>query len=391
MPIGTEDCPRGGALLHNLLLFGRVCKGLGMAVSPTRMAQAARALEWVDLTRKQEVYHALRALIVTQKSDLEPFEEAFRLFWRQRPEGWTQLNLQSLGERRRRKKTQFLPSEQNREEEGQASAGPPTPILVPVYSAGETLRHKDFAEMTGEELAMARQLIRRLGSSLNQQRTRRFARGRGRQLDPRRALRNNLRFFGEPLTIPRRRSRIKPRPVVLICDVSGSMERYTRLLLHFAHALSAGPGQIESFLFSTRLTRITRPLRVKSVDRALKEVGSLVKDWAGGTQTGPALKQFNYRWSRRVLGRGAVVLLITDGWDRGDPVLLEREASRLRLSSRRLIWLNPLLGGPEYEPLTRGARAMLPHVDDFLSVRNLASLETLGEELSSIDWRRPAK
>jgi uncharacterized protein with von Willebrand factor type A (vWA) domain len=166
------------------------------------------------------------------------------------------------------------------------------------------------------------------------------------------------------------------------------MERYTRVLLHFGHALANTLYQVESFVYSTALTNITHPIRHKSVDLALREVGQRVRDWGGGTKTGDALRTFNYQWARRVLGRGAVVLLITDGWDRGDPELLRQEAARLQRSCHRLIWLNPLLGAPEYEPLTGGARALLPYVDDFLPVRNLANLEMIVHELRNVDWKR---
>jgi uncharacterized protein with von Willebrand factor type A (vWA) domain len=174
----------------------------------------------------------------------------------------------------------------------------------------------------------------------------------------------------------------KPRPLVVIADISGSMERYTRLLLHFIYGLVQSPGRrVEAFVFSTRLTRITRQLEYKDVDEALSEVSDAVHDWAGGTRTGESLKDFNYHWGRRVLGRGAVVLIISDGWDRGRPELLTKEMDRLHRSCHRLVWLNPLLGSPVYEPLTQGIRAALPHVDDFLPVHNLASLEQLGKLL----------
>ena len=258
------------------------------------------------------------------------------------------------------------------------------PVFVPTYSDREVLRHRDFARMTAEELRQAREFIGQLDFSLGSRRSRRLVPGEGRRLDTRRLLRSSLKTGGEVARLPWRVRRHKPRPLVLICDISGSMERYTRLLLHFCHTLAGELNRIESFVFSTRLTRITRALRLRSVDRALRELGTSVNDWAGGTQIGLALKTFNFHWSRRVLGGGAVVLLISDGWDRGDSQLLARETARLQRSCYRLIWLNPLLGGPQYEPLTQGARAMLPHVDDFLSVRTLASLEKLGQVLSRL-------
>jgi uncharacterized protein with von Willebrand factor type A (vWA) domain len=188
-----------------------------------------------------------------------------------------------------------------------------------------------------------------------------------------------------------RNIRTEPRPLVLICDISGSMERYSRILLQFAHAISAGLGNVETFVFGTRLTRITRQLRHKDIDDAIDAVSKHVVDWSGGTRIGEAIKEFNFRWGRRVLGRSPVVLLISDGWDRGDPELLAREMDRLQRSCHRLIWLNPLLGTPGYEPLTVGMQAALPFVDDFLPVHNLVSLEQLGAKLASLGPQRPLR
>lgn len=391
--LGPDGTPyEGGKLLHNLLLFGRLCKALGMDVSPDRMMEVGRALEFIELGRKQDFYHTLRALIVIRRRDLDLFEEAFKIFWRRPADGWTTLDLQSLGERRLQKKTQFLPPPGAEPDDDENPIAKPADqnliALVPTYSQQETLRYKDFADMTGEELHAAREVIERLPWSLGVRQTRRVQPGKGSQIDPRRSFRRNVRYLGEQVELLTRAHKIKPRPLVLLCDISGSMERYTRILLHFTHTLASSVYQVESFVFSTRLTRITRPIRFKSVDIALKQVGSTVKDWGGGTLTGDALHHFNYHWARRVLGRGAVVLLITDGWDRGDPELLKQETARLQRNCYRLIWLNPLLGAPQYEPLTRGAQALLPHVDDFLPVRNLASLDMLARELWRVDWRR---
>jgi uncharacterized protein with von Willebrand factor type A (vWA) domain len=207
----------------------------------------------------------------------------------------------------------------------------------------------------------------------------------------RRTLRRSWRFGGEPVELSWRHIRTEPRPLVLICDISGSMERYSRILLQFAHAISAGLGDVETFVFGTRLTRITRQLRHKDIDDAIDAVSKHVVDWSGGTRIGEAIKEFNFRWGRRVLGRSPVVLLISDGWDRGDPELLAREMDRLQRSCYRLIWLNPLLGTPGYEPLTVGMQAALPFVDDFLPVHNLVSLEQLGAKLAALGPQRPAR
>lgn len=392
--LGPEGTPyHGGHLLRNLLLFGRVCKTVGMDVSPGRMIEVARALEFINLGHKSDFYHALRGLIVTRQADLPIFDEAFALFWKRHAEGWITLDMGSLGQAKHRRRTQFLPplgatpDDDTEEDEGKPELDPNLIAITPTYSVIESMRYKDFADMSQDEIALAQKAMRRLPKALGFRKSRRFQAGKGAQLDLRRTFRRNMRYMGESIELPTRGPKLKPRPLILICDISGSMERYSRLFLHFIHVLANSMYQVESFLFSTRLTRITHQIRHKSVDMALHEVGLRANDWGGGTRTGEALHQFNYRWARRVLGRGAVVMLISDGWDRGDPEILREELTRLKLSCHRLIWLNPLLGAPQYEPLTRGAQVMLPIADDFLPIRNLANLEMLIEALNKLEKR----
>ncbi|HLY29517.1 MAG TPA: VWA domain-containing protein, partial [Ktedonobacterales bacterium] len=264
--LGPGDTPytSGGNLLHNILLFGRLCKGLGMDVSPNRMIEVARALEWLDLGKKQDIYHAMRALIVTHQRDILLFDQAFSQFWQAPSNAWTTLDLRSLGETRRQKKTQFLPpldSTPDADTQTPESEKPKIDdkliVLTPTFSDQEVLRQKDFAEMTGAEITQARLLMERLRWSLGTRVSRRRTPGHGGEFDPRRAFRANLRYEGEQLLYPTHIHKVKPRPITLICDISGSMERYTRLLLHFTHTLAHGLGHVESFVFSTRLTRIT--------------------------------------------------------------------------------------------------------------------------------------
>ena len=395
--LGPADAPydyQGGKLTHNLILFGRVCRALGMNVTPNRMMDVGRALAHIQLGRKQDFYYALRAHLVSHPREFAYFDEAFDIFWRRPSDGFTTLNLQSLGEERRKKKTQFLPPlESGPSENGSDSQelDPATIALVPTYSRQERLRYKDFAEMSAEELEMAKRAIAKMPDSLGMRRTRRFENGKGRQINMRRLMKDMIRKRGDVTRLPTHRRKEKPRPVVLLCDISGSMERYTRVLLHFMHTLAGSLFQVESFVYSTDITRITRQIRQKNVDDALEDVGQAVLQWGGGTMTGECLHRFNWVWSRRVLGRGAVVLLITDGWDRGDIPLLHREMERLRHSCRRLIWLNPLLDVPEYEPLTRGAQALLPYVQDFLPITNLANLEAIVKALNNLKSRPSAE
>jgi hypothetical protein len=258
------------------------------------------------------------------------------------------------------------------------------------YSAQEVLKDKNFGDFSEDELELARRLMERMRWRTARRLTRRTERAaRGRQLDLRRTVRRAFTTGGETLTWAHKERKLKPRPLVLICDVSGSMERYTRLLLQFLHTVSHGTNaNVETFVFATRLTRITPSLRRRRVADALERVADEVADWSGGTRTGESLAIFNRHWARRVLGRGAVVLIISDGWDRGDVEQLGKEMLRLHRTSYRLMWLNPLLGSPNYRPLTRGMQAALPHLDDFLPVHNLKSLEALVDHLSGLPVRR---
>lgn len=381
-----DSDPGGGRLLGNLILFGRICRGLGLPAPPSRLIECARALTWINPCRKQDFYSVLKALLVTEKSAQAPFNLAFQLFWRVRSKNWSRHDLRALGER---EKKRFQPDAARPSSHPQAgNRDRIQEVPVPIYGLSESLRRKDFAEMSGDELAQARQMIPLLGSFLSARRSRRLVAGKGPRIDARRMLRDNIRHLGEPVFIPTRRFKYKPRRLVLLCDISGSMEGYTRFLLHFMHTLSGSVRETECFVFATRLTRITRNLGRKSVDLALREVGSEVEDWGGGTRIGSALQRFNYRWSRRVLGWGSVVLLISDGWDRGDGDLLRKEALRLQRSCFKFLWLNPLLGRPGYQPLTGGAQALLPSVDRFLPVHNLASLEDLGRVLARLQEGR---
>ena len=381
-------------LLHNLLHFGEVLHAAGLDAPAGRMIDVARALEFVDVGRRADVYITLRSLLVHRPQDFALFDDAFRTFWRRPPGEWTTDDLRAMGEQRRLGPPQvdIPPAESpGGSAEGAALPDPVERVAAMTYSDREISRTKGFAEFTGAELDDARRALALLSWDVGQRRTHRWLRARrGRALDLRRLVGHNAGYGGELLALPTRARKIARRPIVLICDVSGSMERYTRMLLHFVHGLSAGAWRVETFLFATRLTRVTRELTRKAVRAtAMQRIPWAVPDWGGGTRIGDALRTFNTQWRRRVMGHGPVVLLISDGWDRGDPDVLRREMARLHRSSRRLIWLNPLLGSPDYRPLTRGMQAALPFVDDFLPVHNLKSLEELAEHLNGLDgWSR---
>jgi uncharacterized protein len=374
-----------GQLLHNIVLFGRLLRRLGLDVTPTQILDLVAALHLIDLGRKEDVKESARAILVNHPDHLPIFDQAFELFWQVRKQKLPRINLGMLLQRRPPIQEQYQLFGRSGSDKDAQEQHEPRVEKIQTYSDAELLRQKDFARMNDYELAQVRQFMQDLRWTLQQRRTRRRqASRRGDQLDMRRTFRQNIRHGGEPLLLAHRRRKLKRRPIVLLCDISGSMERYARVLLQFLYAISNSLQKVETFVFSTQLTRITRQLKRRDIDVAIDEATAIVHDWSGGTRIGDAIRTFNYDWARRVLGQGAVVLIISDGWDRGDPGALADEMDRLHRSCHRLIWLNPLLGSPDYEPLTRGIQAALPHVDDFLPVHNLVSLEQLAETLAKM-------
>ena len=372
-------------LQRNLIVFGRLLRRAGIDVHVGRMIDVTGALQHVDLASRDEVYHTCRALLVHRHDQLAVFDRAFDMFWRVHTGSSTHVQ----GAPR--------PADENRgRQSGEwPSAGdvdPPdegasAPALLQTWSDVGTLADKDFGEFSADEIVRARLALDRLVWSPGERRTRRWVPGRGSRVDLRRALARSLRTGGDILTLPRRTRRIRPRPIVLLCDVSGSMERYSRMLLHFAHALTRRQRRVEAFLFSTELTRITMQLRARRISEAVGAVARAVPDWSGGTRIGAAIRQFHQQWMRRALRGGPVVLLVSDGWDRGDPEMLREQIARLQRSCHRLIWLNPLIGTVGYEPLTRGLQAALPFVDDFLPARTLTNLADLAIHLNTLSGR----
>lgn len=388
--------PGSGHLLRHLLAFGYLLREMGVPISPGQMVDLVGALDHIPVTRREDFRAALRCMLVLRQEDLPLFDMAFEFYWHASgasdPE--TAL-LQAVIPQTRIPRRQLRlprrprdePDEAAREHEEREELD-----LRLTFSRDEVLRKKDFAQCSWEEVQAARALIQRMRWQIEERPTRRRRPDRrGRVLDFRRTLRRSTRYGGELVELAWRETCTTPRPLVVICDISGSMERYSRILLQFVHAITEGVDEVESFVFGTRLTRITRQLRHRDIDDALDAVSKHVLDWSGGTRIGDAVKEFNFRWGRRVLGRGPVVLLISDGWDRGEPELLRREMDRLQRSCHRLIWLNPLLGSPGYEPLTVGMQAALPFVDDFLPVHNLVSLEQLGAKLATLAAKAPAR
>ena len=388
----TSESATSGHILRNLMLFAGVLRKVGLDVGSGNVLDLVRAVEYAPIGRKQDFRQAARCILVHRRQDLQLFDEAFQIFWRIPPTKQSTLDIRAIGEERRYRQPQITPPPAGTDDEGLSGESPgakPGDVdLTRTYSAREVLRSKDFAEFSAAEITAAQLMMAELSWDPGRRRTRRLESGSGAVLDLRKTLRRNLKYGGELLELAWRQPKEKTRPLVLICDVSGSMERYTRMLLHFIHSIARKPARVEAFLFATRLTRITRFLTYRSIDQAVNELAKSVPDWAGGTRIGQAVKTFNFQWLRRVLGGGAVVLIISDGWDRGEPELLAREMSRLQRSCHRVIWLNPLLGDSSYQPLTRGMQAALPYVDDFLPVNNLNSLDALARHLNNLNAKR---
>ncbi len=384
-----------GHLAANVLNFIRLLRRAGLPVGPAESLAAVNALLSIDLGDKIQVRTALRAVVIHRREHQEVFDQAFSLFWRD-PTAAEQAVAMALLEAQKDKKQDRAPPASRRVAEAFASPRDPKPRVeesppvvdaVLTMSDRERLQRMDFEAMSADEINRAKAEIRRLHLPLDLHRTRRLRPDPlGPAIDLRRTIRASLRQGGEILDIAKSRQVTRPPPLVLLCDISGSMSRYAQILLHFLHAVTNDRDRVNVFLFGTRLTNITRQLRHRDPEVAFQMVSHIVPDWSGGTRIGESLEGFNRDWARRVLGQGAVVLLITDGLDRprdqhGLRVLTDN-MDRLHRSCRRLIWLNPLLRWDGFEPKSQGIRAMLPHVDDFCPVHNLTSLRALIDLLS---------
>ncbi len=371
----------GNALIGNVVLFGRALRRAGLSVDADQTRRFADVLALLGFDRRGDVKAAGRTVFVRRREERALYDAAFDLFWRRstamgRPSGDLPRLRQQEGPR------------------ADVSLGPEVEEVGEVREIGEgttrvgasgreQLRTADFAELTPAEAREAAAMLVALKPRLppRPSRRRRVAR-RGARLAARPMLRQSLGAGGEAVVCRFWQRRSRKRPIALICDISGSMERYSRFLLRFAHALARSGAPVEVFVFGTRLTRITRELRVRDPDAALQRVAGKVVDWSGGTRIGASLRELNRRWVRRTIRSAAVVIIVSDGWERDDPGVLGREMAMLSRSCHRLIWLDPLAGRPGFEPATQGLLASLPHVDEFLPCASVASLEALARVLS---------
>jgi uncharacterized protein with von Willebrand factor type A (vWA) domain len=379
----------GAILARNWLHFGRILRGLGFDAGPARMLPFLTTLTVIDLRLPDDVRTAVHVHFARRRDELPILDRALAAFLRSNAPAGEAPAPSATTSRERGAITITGRQLKVLDEDGAAEGAEEEEVAS--YSQAEVLRQKDFDTLTEAEMAEVRRLIRLMRLPAGLTRSRRARAGGHDRLDIRRLLRRSLRFGGELLVFSWKSPTLRPRPLVLLCDISGSMERYTRLLLNFTYALKSASTRVEVFVFATRLTRITRLLRSHDVDAALNRVMASVDDWSGGTRIGEAIETFNRRYARRVLSHGATVAIISDGWDRGDAEHMRRAIARLQRSCHRLIWMNPLMGAPGYEPLTLGLQAALPFVDDFLPAHNLANLEALGVLLLETANRRPVR
>lgn len=378
-----------GRLPQNIAYFGRALRAAGLAVGPGRVMDAVEAVAQIGVASRADVYWALHAVFVSRHEDSAVFDQAFRLFWRRRAHQEKLLAMLSpvAVPQRERRRESVLRRVEEAFFRGVGTPRPPDRPRVEVEarraaSNEDVLRTRDFGEMSAAELAEVRRRIAALHMPDDRARTRRLGPdARGRRIDMRATLRAALATGGEMIALKRRAPRVRPPPVVALVDISGSMADYSRPILTFLHALSAR-RRVATFLFGTRLTNVTRAMRRRDPDAALKAVAGAAQDWAGGTRIAPSLRAFNRLWSRRVMAQNPVVLLFTDGLERDADSGLAEETARLARSCRRLVWLNPLLRYDGFEPKAAGVRAMLPLVDDFRPVHDLKSLEELVAALS---------
>ena len=394
MTAARSPRPPSGKLAENVMHFARLLRKAGLPVGPAAVVDALEAVQSDALGQRRDFYWALHAIFVKRHEHDPLFEQAFDLFWRnpKLAERLMHKMLQQVrvpaaavpkqpGQRRLAEAMYEAASDRSREAEA--------PRIIELdaqftASRDEVLRAKDFEQMTAEEQLRAKSAIAALRLRRSEVKTRRFEPcAHGASIDLRRTISSSLRRGGHLIDLARRRRRRREPPLVVIADISGSMSNYSRLFLHFVHALMSDRDRVHIFLFGTRLTNVTREIKRRDVDEAMAKVAGAVSDWSGGTRIGQCLKEFNFRWSRRVLAQGAHVLLMTDGLERDDTGLLGAEMARLRRSARRIVWLNPLLRYDGFAPLAAGVQAMLPLVDEFRPVHNLDSLEDLARALSS--------
>ncbi|MBI1998040.1 MAG: VWA domain-containing protein [Deltaproteobacteria bacterium] len=387
--VNSVASARGRGTLPNMMAFARALKQLGVKVSLSQVIDAARSANLVDIAEKQDFRALLRSNLILQKEDFPVFDMVFDCFWRE--QSYERVPMETL-------EIQGTPTESGAEEGGdeegleealaEAAAQENVPLenleefSIPTYSPQELLNRKDFSEMGVEESRAIARAILLIATKIATQISRRKKVGRkGSTVDPRWTMRRSMKYGGEIVELVQRKRRIKKTKVVLLCDVSGSMDCYSRFLIQFMYGLQNELWGVETFVFSTSLSRITHLIRTKDIGNALEKISGSILGWSGGTNIGRSLHTFNRNFAPSMVTHRTIVVIISDGWDRGDVSLLEREMQDLKRRCKKIIWLNPLLASDNYEPLCKGMQAALPYLDLFLSVHNVNSLVALGRTL----------
>ena len=392
-PANQNQRPLSGKLAENVMHFARVLREAGIPVGPGAVIDALDAAMSGSLRTRDDFYWTLHAVFVKRRDQRELFDQAFHVFWK-KPKMLEQLMqlffhgvARDVGEKAKQSGFRRLAEAMFDKHESESQQRHKKDDLEVdasfTASADEVLRRKDFEQMTVAEQAQARAAIARLRLHRTEVMTRRYRPAlKGPAIDMRRTLQGSLRAGGHFIDLERRGRQWQEPPLVVLCDISGSCSNYSRMFLHFLHALTNDRDRVTVFLFGTRLTNVTRELQRRDIDEAMSKVSGAVKDWSGGTRIGTSLREFNYKWARRVLTQGAHVLIMTDGLDREDTGTLAHEMQRLRRQTKRITWLNPLLRYDGFEALAGGIRAMMPHVDEFRPIHSLDSLRDLADALA---------
>ncbi|MEP1933219.1 MAG: VWA domain-containing protein [Roseibium sp.] len=377
-------------ITENIVYFARTLRKAGVPVGPASVVDAVNAVEVSGITNREDLYWTLHSVFVRKHEQKVLFDEAFRIYWQSR--GLIEKMLAILSpvapprgapEKPKAGQTRVSQAFQAAKERVTEETRPEIEVDAKFTVSGkELLQTKDFAQMTAEEISEAKRALTSMTLSMDKIRLRRLKASAKGRVDPRQTLRASMRAGGDIIDLKFRKPAEKRPPLIALCDISGSMSQYSRLMLHFLHAVTAERRDVHTFLFGTRLTNVTRQLRMKDPDEALEACSDGVEDWSGGTRIATALHDFNRHWSRRVLSGKPTVLLITDGLERDTDEDLDREMDRLHRSCRRLIWLNPLLRFDGFGAKAKGIRAMLPHVDEFRAVHSLDAVEDLVKALS---------
>lgn len=391
--VGSVAAARGSGTVPNMMAFARALKELGVKVSLSQVLDASHSVDLVDIGAKDDFRALLRANLISQKEDFPAFDMLFDCFWRE--QGYERVPMETM-------EIQGTPTESDAPEGGDEEGGLeeaaaeslakenlPLENLdefsVPTYSPQELMNRKDFSEMGVDESRAVARAILLIATKIATQISRRKKVGRkGNVVDPRWTMRKSMKYGGEVIDLVHRKKRIKKTKVVLLCDVSGSMDCYSRFLIQFMYGLQNELWGVETFVFSTSLSRITHLIRTKDIVNALEKISGSILGWSGGTNIGRSLHSFNRNFAPSMVTHRTVVVIISDGWDRGDVSLLEREMQDLKRRCKKIIWLNPLLASENYEPLCKGMQAALPYLDMFLSVHNVNSLVALGRTLQKM-------